>query len=141
MAIITPTLDEILQGNDRPSDGELLLLELLIKNLDESYEVYFHPFINGDRFDIVLMRKNYGVLIIEEKDWRLKNFEIINANVWKAIEDGRNIKSPFAQVHEYKQNFYELHIPELYEKKLLNYAHIGIINSAVFFQKYRMMNS
>jgi hypothetical protein len=73
MAIIYPDIEIIKLGRLKPEPGELFLLQFLSDNLDESYEIFFQPFLNGDRPDIILMRKGYGVMIIEVKDWNLKN--------------------------------------------------------------------
>lgn len=43
------------------------LLQFLIANLDDSYEIFFNPYLNGDRPDIVVLRYGYGVLIFEVK--------------------------------------------------------------------------
>ena len=66
---------ELIQKSlSKPTEGELLLLNSLINNLDDSYEVYFQPLLNGDNPDIVVLRSGFGVLIIEVKDWRLENY-------------------------------------------------------------------
>lgn len=76
MAIFTPSIEQIMQFKVKPELGELALLSFLEKNLDDSYEVYFNPYMNGDRPDIIILRRRYGVLIIEVKDWNLENHEL-----------------------------------------------------------------
>ncbi|MCS2953790.1 NERD domain-containing protein [Bacteroides thetaiotaomicron] len=56
----------------------MTLLYFLKNVLDDSFEVYFNPFLNGDRPDVLIMRKDYGVMIIEVKDWNLHNFKLDN---------------------------------------------------------------
>lgn len=76
MALFYPTIDKIKQFKVQPTDGEWALLDFLETALDDSFEVYFNPFLNGDRPDVLIMRKDYGVMVIEVKDWDLDNFEL-----------------------------------------------------------------
>ena len=54
MAKLIPSIDHILKMKVPPTDGELTLLRFLDCNLDDSFEVYFNPYMNGDRPDIVM---------------------------------------------------------------------------------------
>ena len=67
MATFIPPIEKICQFKVKPEAGELELLLFLEKTLDDSFEVYFNPYMNGDRPDILIMRKGYGVMIIEVK--------------------------------------------------------------------------
>lgn len=49
MAKLIPSIDHILNMKVPPTDGELILLRFLDNNLDDSFEVYFNPYMNGDR--------------------------------------------------------------------------------------------
>lgn len=80
MAVFYPTLDKIREFKVQPTDGEWALLNFLYSNLDDTFEVYFNPYLNGDRLDVIIMRKGYGVLIIEVKDWNIDNFDINEKN-------------------------------------------------------------
>ena len=74
MAQCFPSLEVI---NNLPvplQGGERALLDFLYKHLDDTYEIYFQPFLNGDRPDFIIVRNGYGVLIIEVKDWILKKY-------------------------------------------------------------------
>ena len=82
----------------QPTDGEWTLLRFLEKNLDDSFEVYFNPYLNGDRPDIIIMRRGYGVMIIEVKDWNLNNFELDDKKHWIYIPNRSRVKSPIDQV-------------------------------------------
>ena len=57
MAIFYPTIEKINQFKVQPTDGERTLLSFLERTLDDSFEVYFNPFLNGDRPDVLIMRK------------------------------------------------------------------------------------
>lgn len=67
MAIFYPTIEKINQFKVQPTAGERALLGFLERTLDNSFEVYFNPFLNGDRPDVIIMRKGYGVMVIEVK--------------------------------------------------------------------------
>jgi hypothetical protein len=117
MAILFPSLENITKLAVKPTDGEKHLLLFLKDNLDDTYEIYFQSFLNGDRPDIVLMRKESGVMIIEVKDWNLDNF-------FYDPEDKQFLspyeKNPLYQVLSYKENLFNLHIKNLLELKLEN---------------------
>ena len=57
MAKIYPSFENINRLKVKPKDGELFLLEYLVDNLPNDYEVYFQPFLNGDMPDIIVMKK------------------------------------------------------------------------------------
>jgi len=57
-------------------------LDFLDKALNDTYEVYFQPFLNGDNPDIIIMRENSGVMIIEVKDWDLDSYELNEKRNW-----------------------------------------------------------
>jgi len=134
MATLIPSYDKILSLKVKPEDGELHLLKFLDSHLDESFEVYFNPYMNGDRPDIVIMRKGFGVMVIEVKDYNLdlyklderKNFVIKSNNA-------KTSKSPISQVLKYKDNLYELHIDKLLEKKIKDIRNFNMVCSAVYF--------
>ena len=71
-----PDLNTINNLNPKPTAGELYLIKFLFNNLDQNYEIFFQPYINTDRPDIVVIRKNSGVVIFEVKDWNLSNYNI-----------------------------------------------------------------
>ena len=93
MATLIPSYEKVLTMKVKPEAGELYLLKFLDNELDSSFEVYFNPFMNGDRPDIVIMRKGYGVMIIEVKDYNLDLYELDDRKnfVIKSI----NTTSPF----------------------------------------------
>jgi len=112
----------------------MFLLNHLIETMGNDVEIYFQPFLNGDRPDIVLMDKNYGV-IIEVKDWSFSSYEIDENNKWYVKKISQKIKSPFQQVFNYKNNLFNLHINGLLEKKLKNKKFYKFINVYVYFHK------
>lgn len=135
MAVLYPDIDKIKSFVVKPEEGELHLLNFLRTILDDSFEVFFNPFLNGDRPDIIIMRKYYGVMIIEVKDWKLSNYFIDKNKKWRLKQNESYIKSPLNQVLEYKENIYNLHIEDLLEKKIKDYRYWKIVSCAVYFHK------
>ena len=76
MATFIPSFDKIQKLKVPPTEGEMALLAFLDRVLDETYEVYFNPYLNGDRPDVLVMRRGNGVIVFEVKDWNLNNFSI-----------------------------------------------------------------
>ena len=61
MAIFYPSIEYVSKMKVPPTEGELSLLNFLINILDDDFEVYFNPYMNGDRPDIVIVHKRHGV--------------------------------------------------------------------------------
>lgn len=133
MATFYPDLEKIKTLTVQPEEGELYLLNFLKNNLDDSFEVFFNPFLNGDRPDIIIMRKGYGIMIIEVKDWKFTNYYLDNRRKWRLKQNHAYLKSPIDQVLQYKENIYNLHIENLLEKKIKNFKYWKIVCCAVYF--------
>ena len=131
MAILYPPLDTINNFRPKPTEGELAILNCLNNNLDDTYEIFFQPYINGDMPDIIIMKQGHGLYILEVKDWHLKKYELNEVQDW--YYQGNRIKSPFHQVHKYKQNLYGLHIDGLAERNILNSQHWRFVKCGVYF--------
>ena len=111
------------------------MIDFLLENLSDEYEIFFQPFLNGDCPDIILMRKGGGVLIIEVKDWSLDSYKLDYRKRWFVNNNNALIKSPISQVLKYKENMYDLHIQNLLELKLRDFRYWYIVNCAIFFYK------
>jgi hypothetical protein len=133
MAQIYPTLENIKRLKVKPTEGELYLIEYLLSNLSDDIEIYFQPFLNGDRPDIILLQKGVGAAIIEVKDWNLNSYFVDENNKWHLKSNDIIIKSPLEQVNTYKDNMFNLHINGLLEEKLRNSKFYGRINTYVYF--------
>lgn len=133
MAIIYPIIDSI--ENIRPplTPGEITLVNFLSKTLDDTYEIFVQPFLNGDRPDVILMRRGSGLMIFEVKDWNLVNFQLDKRRYW--IINNAIVRSPIEQVLTYKENLYNLHIENLLEKNIKNPKYFSIVNCALYFHK------
>ncbi len=137
-----PTLDEIKTLHPQPTKGEWALLNFLNDYLKkfpyEPFEVYYQPHWDGSLPDVVIMRKNHGVLIIEVKDWNLDLYKINDNYNWTCLKpqgntEPQNIKSPIAQAKYYKNLFYNTYSRTLAEKNFFNDKTYSLVESAVFF--------
>lgn len=133
MPTFYPSLETIAKFKVPPTEGERTLLDFLVRVLDESYEVYFTPYLNGDRPDVIIMHKGHGVMVIEVKDWNLDNFSLNEKKKWVYIPNGAIVKSPIDQVLKYKNNLYDLHVDQLLEKKISDKRNFRIVTCAVYF--------
>lgn len=135
MAIFYPTIERINQFKVQPTDGERTLLNFLERTLDDSFEVYFNPFLNGDRPDVLIMRKGYGVMVIEVKDWNLENFQLNEKRKWVYTPNNSVVKSPIDQVLKYKHNLFDLHVADLLQLKIKDFRNFNIVSCAVYFHR------
>ena len=133
MAQLIPSIEKIKKFKVPPTEGELTLLTFLEPTLDDSFEVYFNPYLNGDRPDVLIMRKGYGVMVFEVKDWNLDNFKLDEKKKWVYIPNGAIVKSPIDQVIKYKYNLFDLHVPDLLQLKIKDYRNFNIVACAVYF--------
>lgn len=132
MAKFFPEFQKIKNLKQAPTAGELHALNVL-KDLSDDYEVYFQPFIHGNNPDIIVVRKNYGVLIIEVKGWQLAHYRIEENDNWILRQGSIRIKSPIEQVKAYKNGLYDLSVPYLLQRKIENVKCYGLIKTAVYF--------
>ncbi len=133
MATFYPSLETIKQFKVPPTEGEWTLLHFLKKILDDSFEIYFNPFLNGDRPDVLIMRQGHGAIVIEVKDWNLNNFHINDKKKWVYTPNNSIVKSPIDQVKKYKENLFDLHVPELLDLKIKDFKHFNIVSCAIYF--------
>ena len=106
MAQIFPPIETVKKLRQKPTEGELHILHLLKDALDDSFEVYFQPFLNGDMPDIVIMRKGSGVYVIEVKDWNLDAYQIQPDLRWN-LKSNNSVKliSPLTRSTATRTNF------------------------------------
>jgi len=133
MAILEPEIEVIKRQKVKPTLGEWKLLNFLLENLDNTYEIFYQPFLNGDNPDFAIMRKGSGVLIIEVKDWVLDHYYCDKSTKWRLKKDNTLIKSPLNQVESYKNNLFQLHSEELFQRSIKNKNNWATVNCAVYF--------
>ena len=135
MASLYPAWTVINKLKPAPTEGERAFLSFLESNLNDEYEIFFQPYLNGDLPDIVLLRKSGGALIVEVKDWDLNNYWVDERKRWHVSSNGAVVKSPVDQVLQYKKNLYDLHIDNLLELQLRDYKYWYVVSCAVYFHK------
>ena len=54
---------------------KVILLDFLQRNLNMEFKIYYHPFINGDKPNIVIL-KNCGAIVISVNEWNLDNYTV-----------------------------------------------------------------
>lgn len=140
MAKIIPPLNTIKKNKQQPTEGELYLLNYFEKRFASDIEVYFQPYFNSQRPDIILIHKIKGIIIIEVKDWNLDYYYVDEYNKWHLRRDGTAIHSPTQQVFDYKNSMYELHINGLQEKLLSNKNFYKVIQCFVYFHNANKQN-
>lgn len=133
MAILNPSIEIIDKIKPLPTDGERSLLNYLSVSLDDSFEIFFQPYLNGDRPDIIILKKSFGAHIIEVKDWNIIHYNIDDNADWRLKEDNTHILSPFEQVFKYKNNLYNLHIKELNEVYNSDVHAFGLVSCSIYF--------
>ena len=139
MAIFYPSLEEIPQLKVAPEEGEWKLLKFLNSLLPDSFEVFFQPHLNGSHPDIVILRRGYGVFIIEVKDWRLSLYEWNDSKSWRvktgAHQQAPVRKSPVEQVNKYRQDCHDLYLREFYDRAYFDKRLFGLIGTGLFFSR------
>ncbi len=140
MAILSPTFEAIKRQKVQPTEGEWTLLNFLLDNLDDTYQICYQPYLNGDNPDFAIMRKESGVLLIEVKDWNLNQYYVDEKTKWRLQKDNTPIKSPLNQVEKYKSNLFHLHIEELFKKSVKSKNHWATVNCAVYFHNATEQN-
>ena len=139
MAIFRPTMQEILENQmEKPTPGELELLKKL-RVLSNNYTVYFQPHVNSLHPDIVIVKENCGVMILEVKDWNLNAYEFEadfnyrRFGVMREKSGHHEIRNPFEQVSSYKDELFNMYSSTLYLKNLTDTSVYGIVKAGVYF--------
>jgi hypothetical protein len=135
MAVLSPDLENIKRFKVPPTAGEWDLIVYLTENLDDSYEIFFNPYLDGDRPDIIILKEHCAAFIIEVKDWDLSCYSVNQKNKWKVFDGERssNKPSPHSQVFRYKKNLYDLHLPIVGLERLVNPNFFNLVHCFVYF--------
>lgn len=133
MAHIYPDFYTIQHLNQPATEGEVILLDFLQRNLNMEFEIYYHPFINGDKPNIVILKKGCGAIVISVNEWNLDNYTIDNNLDWWKNPDLIKVQSPFSQISYYKENLVSLHINTFLEKRMNKWYYSNIIHTLIYF--------
>lgn len=144
MAQLIPNWESISKFNPPLTPGEKALAIHLEESLDNSWEIFIQPHMNGDKPDFILMSEGRGVIIIEVKDWDLiKCYKWVKINnTGKYIMEVRDqngkwqkISNPFQQVNTYKERLFNLYTPELAILLRKNKKAFSLIKCCLFFSE------
>jgi len=135
MAVIYPDLENIQRLKVSPTSGEWELVNYLKIHLDDAYEVFFNPYLDGDRPDLIILKEHCSAFIIEVKDWDLKNYKITESNKWVVFDGSKSSSkaSPQSQAFRYKKSLYDLHLPVVGLARLTNPNFFNLVHCFVYF--------
>lgn len=139
--VISPQLQELDKLRTPLTRGERKVLEFFLTQLEERWEIYIQPFLNGLRPDFVLLHPHVGVAVFEVKDWLLARYP----SKWESGADGRPVwwrknpqgkwykqVDPVAKARLYSTEVLELFCPRLGQQfKYTNYA--PVVTTGVIF--------
>lgn len=138
--LVSPPISELKKLRTPLQDGELEFFNFLNSNLDERWEIYIQPHLNGLRPDFVLLHPIKGVAIFEVKDWDLDKIDYSTVSqdgeipLLRGTKNGKqffltNSKNPVEQIYMYRQELIELYCPRLGGRAELKNITAGIIFS------------
>lgn len=116
--------------------GERRVFDLLDRELDEAWEIYLQPHLNGLRPDFVVLNPNVGIVVVEVKDWNLDAMDYFvksrdnGHHELCARKDGQwfPIPNPFTTIRKYKREIFNIYCPRLPER-----AGFGAVSPIVIF--------
>lgn len=111
MAQIFPDWKTIDDFRNKLQEGEREIASYFHSNLSDDWEVYVQPFLNGSRPDIIILNPNFGVMIVEVKDWDLSNFYFEGGNLYFGTGKYQKL-DPIEQAERYRKNLLDI-IPGL----------------------------
>ncbi|GGB67613.1 UvrD-helicase domain-containing protein [Shewanella inventionis] len=134
MAKFYPSIENITRLKVKPTEGELHLIHYFNEHLDDTFEVFFNPFLDGDRPDFIILREGVAIYVIEVKDYNLDNYSVNSYNKWlvKTPRGSSQISSPQSQAFNYKRNLYQLHLPVLGLSWLENRYFFNLVHPYVY---------
>jgi hypothetical protein len=137
MASLYPSLENIERLKVQPTEGEYHLLHYLNEHLDDCYEIFFNPFLDGDRPDFIIIKEGVAIFVIEVKDYDLKKYSLDSYNKWsvQSAHGSSRIASPQSQAFTYKKNLYQLHLPALGLMQLTNRNFFNLVLPLVYMHK------
>jgi hypothetical protein len=86
MAIMMPAF---LPSNPRPTQGEVTLYKILESNLTDDFWVWYEPVVGGKYPDFIVLSPNLGLIILEVKDWSIKNIFEATSKYFKVSFDNK----------------------------------------------------
>lgn len=94
MGVVYPDIETLNSMCQPVTEGEMTLLKAFQNHLPQDCKIFFQPYLNGDRPDIVILRKGYRAYIVEVKDWSFDYYEVGADNIWYLKKNGTRLVSP-----------------------------------------------
>lgn len=122
---VSPPVSEHARLDPPLTQGEQKVFEFFDTQLDEAWEIYIQPHMNGLRPDFVLLNPYVGIAVFEVKDWKLNEgpypYRMENTGCGKPIlKVGTNANiegnNPINKINLYREELFELYCPRLGEK-------------------------
>ena len=111
------------------------------KKLNATDCVYLKPVINGDTPDIVVLRRNSGIMVVRVFEDNICDYEFASKD-GDALDydhikrhDEEEFLSPIAIARSYQRNLIQLHMQDMLGRSLLNTRYWGIFKVVVYFSK------
>ena len=139
MRVIDPPYAEFDKLPTLPTTGERRLIELFDAELSPDWEIYFQPYLNGLRPDVVLLNPFVGIAVFEIKDWNLSAMHYFSQGekspqLFAENNHGHKFSleknNPIRKIQQYKDEIYEIYCPRLDER-----AGLAVITAGVIFTK------
>jgi hypothetical protein len=121
--VISPQRRALFQLRTLLTAGELAVVEFFDRTLQEGWEIYVQPHMNGLRPDIVLLHPSRGLAVYEIKDWNLSGLRYEYRDIsdgapqlWSQDHSGkwfRRRDNPLSKVIRYKEEIRALYCPRL----------------------------
>lgn len=91
------------------TNGEKILLTLLNELLDDWF-VFYEPLITGNKPDFIIFHPDYGLSVIEVKDFSAESILSADSKLWEIVADDgtKTITSPLEQVIKYRNKLINL---------------------------------
>lgn len=122
--IISPPRTELHALSTPLTAGERQVLDLFDSALDEKWEIYVQPHLNGLRPDIVLLHPEIGIAVFEVKDWDFSAMHYFARPVGGGRYSlmardrcgktfSREADNPINKIILYKDELFDLYCPRL----------------------------
>jgi hypothetical protein len=118
--------------------GEKKVFQFFDEHLDQEWEIYIQPHLNGLRPDFVLLNPNVGIAVFEVKDWNLDSMSYwmeqreerppeLMARGKECVTFSHQSDNPIEKVRSYKKEIYELYCPRLKQRGGFSAITAGVI--------------
>ncbi|MCC7494877.1 MAG: NERD domain-containing protein [Fimbriimonadaceae bacterium] len=141
MRLIEPPRDQLDRLRTPLTAGERRVLDFFDETLDQAWEIYIQPHLNGLRPDFVLLNPHAGIAVFEVKDWNLaalgyhwRDGAVGKPALWATDRHGQGFRvadDPITKVDEYRDALAELHCPAIGYQALRDHRIRSLITAGV----------